>query len=97
MLVLSVKEGEYIKIGDNITVRAWHNGTAMRIAVDAPKELLILRGELLERSEEQHEKTALGGRVAKKVAVPTEAARSKPTKVLTAPNRASSGTAKATK
>jgi carbon storage regulator CsrA len=65
MLVLSVKEGEYIKIGDDITVRAWHNGTAMRLAVDAPKELLIIRGELLERSEEQHEKTAPGVKAAK--------------------------------
>jgi carbon storage regulator CsrA len=48
MLVLSVNDGEDVQIGDNITVRVWRNPDgAMRLAIDAPKELLILRGELL--------------------------------------------------
>jgi len=47
MLVLSRKTGETIHIGDaiRITVASLH-GNRVRIAIDAPEEVLILRGEL---------------------------------------------------
>jgi carbon storage regulator CsrA len=52
MLVLSRKRGETIQIGDRITitvVRADRN--RIRIGIDAPEELRILRGELDQWSE----------------------------------------------
>lgn len=47
MLVLSRKVGEKIFVGDQIvitTVRA--NGGAVRIGIEAPEEMLIIRSEL---------------------------------------------------
>jgi carbon storage regulator CsrA len=52
MLVLSRKRGETIQIGDRITitvVRADRN--RIKIGIDAPEELRILRGELGQWSE----------------------------------------------
>jgi carbon storage regulator len=47
MLVLSRKIGEYIQIGDGVvvTVREMRGGR-VRLAVEAPQEVLVLRGEL---------------------------------------------------
>ncbi len=47
MLVLSRKVGEKIVIGDNIIVTVEQvSGSKVRISVDAPNDVLILRGEL---------------------------------------------------
>lgn len=48
MLVLSRKPGEVIHIGDGITITVveFRDGK-VRIGVDAPKETLVLRGELM--------------------------------------------------
>ncbi len=47
MLVLSRKAGETIHIGEDICITvATVQGNRVRIAVDAPEEVLILRGEL---------------------------------------------------
>jgi carbon storage regulator len=47
MLVLSRKAGETIHIGEDIRITvATVHGNRVRIAVEAPEEVLILRGEL---------------------------------------------------
>jgi carbon storage regulator len=47
MLVLTRREGETIKIADNITVTLQRiKGNAVRVSVEAPREVKVLRGEL---------------------------------------------------
>ncbi len=49
MLVLSRKIDETITIGENIQITITAiRGRQVRIAIDAPEELTILRGELLQ-------------------------------------------------
>ena len=51
MLSLQLKSGEYITIGDDIVVQIFEQpGSSFRVAVKAPRELTILRGEVHERS-----------------------------------------------
>ncbi len=48
MLVLSRKATEKIQIGDNITLTIIQvKGKTVRIGIDAPKEVIVRRGELL--------------------------------------------------
>lgn len=48
MLVLSRKVNETIKIGDDIEIRVLEvKGDTVRIGIEAPKSIDILRGELL--------------------------------------------------
>lgn len=51
MLVLGRKPGEYVMIGDNIKVKVVkaENGD-LRLAIDAPKEVKITRGEVWEEA-----------------------------------------------
>ena len=51
MLMLSRKYGEQIMVGDDIciTIGEIVNGHVVRIGIDAPKEVLILRKELYEK------------------------------------------------
>ena len=47
MLVLSRKEGEEIRIGDSVTITVVRMaGDKVRIGINAPQEMLVLRGEL---------------------------------------------------
>jgi len=49
MLVLTRKTGEQIKIGDNIVVTILEvNGNQVRVGIDAPREVPVVRTELLE-------------------------------------------------
>ena len=49
MLVLSRKNGERIHIGDNIFIEVRRvAGSRVTLAVNAPRDLRVLRGELLE-------------------------------------------------
>lgn len=49
MLILQRKPGESVRIGDNITVSIVSvDSGRVRIAIDAPTEIPILRSELLE-------------------------------------------------
>ncbi|GCD09015.1 carbon storage regulator [Clostridium tagluense] len=52
MLVLGRKPGEYIMIGDNIKVKVVksENGD-LRLAIDAPREVTITRGEVWEEQQ----------------------------------------------
>lgn len=53
MLVLSRKPNETIKIGDDIEVRIIEvKGDTVRIGIEAPKSVEILRGELVESISE---------------------------------------------
>ena len=51
MLSLYLKDGEYLTIGDEIVVQVFTNST-IRLSVKAPKDMTILRGEVLERNGE---------------------------------------------
>ncbi|MGN7407814.1 carbon storage regulator CsrA [Sporosarcina sp. SAFN-010] len=55
MLVLSRKPNETIKIGDQIEVRIIEvKGDAIRIGIEAPKSVEILRGELVQSISENN-------------------------------------------
>ena len=48
MLILQRKAGESLVIGDDITVRVISvDGTRVRLAIDAPEDIPILRSELI--------------------------------------------------
>ncbi len=50
MLVLSRKEKEVIKIGEEITITLLRiDGNKVRIGIDAPKDIRVIRGELKEK------------------------------------------------
>lgn len=52
MLVLGRKPGEYIVIGDNIKVKVVKSDNGdLRLAVDAPKDVKITRGEVWEEQQ----------------------------------------------
>jgi carbon storage regulator len=59
MLVLSRKPGEKLVIGDTVTltVLSCNNGR-IRLALAAPEDIRILRGELLDRQEKIGEGTS---------------------------------------
>ncbi len=47
MLVLTRKQNEKIRIGENITITVIRmKGKAVRLGIDAPKNVNVLRGEL---------------------------------------------------
>jgi carbon storage regulator len=49
MLVLTRKAGEKIRIGDNITITVCElEGNKVRIAIEAPRHIRILRNELVD-------------------------------------------------
>ena len=61
MLVLSRKLGEKIHIGDNISVEVRRvAGNRVTLAIDAPKEIRILRGELKAATETFQEPVVTG-------------------------------------
>lgn len=51
MLFLRLKSGEYLTIGEDIAIQVFpESGAAVRVAINAPKDVDILRGEVRERS-----------------------------------------------
>lgn len=53
MLVVSRKRTETIHIGPDIVVKITSLGrNVVRIGIDAPKDMVIMRGELLEKDKE---------------------------------------------
>lgn len=54
MLVLTRKEGEKIRIGDDIVVTVVRTGNdKVRLGIEAPSETVILRSELQETKKEE--------------------------------------------
>ncbi len=71
MLSLQLKSGEYLTIGDQIAVQIFEQGNStFRVAVKAPREIPILRGEVRERTEARPD-----GLRAKRPKSPTERQR----------------------
>ncbi|MFD0944659.1 carbon storage regulator CsrA [Savagea faecisuis] len=55
MLVLARKKGETIQIGDNITLKVIDiSGDTVRLGIDAPKSVELVRGELLEQLTDEN-------------------------------------------
>lgn len=56
MLVLGRKPGEYVMIGQDVMVKVIKSEDGdLRLAIDAPRSVNIVRGELYERqTKEQH-------------------------------------------
>ena len=48
ILPLQLKDGEYLTIGEDIVLQVFTN-SAIRVSVKVPKNMPILRGEVLER------------------------------------------------
>ena len=61
MLLLQMRPGEYLTIGEDIAVQVFHGpGTRIRVAVKAPKDIAILRGEVRERNGEARPEGLIG-------------------------------------
>lgn len=61
MLFLQLKSGEYLTIGEDIAVQVFQEtGDRIRVAVSAPRDLTILRGEVRERNGVQRPNGLLG-------------------------------------
>ncbi|KGN03430.1 carbon storage regulator [Clostridium novyi A str. 4570] len=57
MLVVKRKKGESILIGDDIEITIVNlESGAVKVAIDAPKEITILRKELYKEVEEENKK-----------------------------------------
>ncbi len=51
MLFLQLKTGEYMTIGDNVVVQLNEvSGNRCKLMIEAPREVPVMRGELLERA-----------------------------------------------
>ncbi len=50
MLALSVREGDYVTIGDDIVVQVLKAGSVFRLAIDAPRSMAIERAKVRESS-----------------------------------------------
>ena len=51
MLSLMLKDGEYLTIGEDIVIQVFANST-IKLAIRAPRDMTVLRGEVLERNGE---------------------------------------------
>lgn len=61
MLFLQLKSGEYLTIGEDIAIQVFQEtGDRIRVAVSAPRDLTILRGEVRERNGAQRPNGLLG-------------------------------------
>jgi carbon storage regulator len=59
MLVISRKVGEKLRVGDSITFTILSvSGDKVAVGIDAPREIAILRGELVETIESNRESSA---------------------------------------
>ncbi|GFN35860.1 carbon storage regulator [Tepidimicrobium xylanilyticum] len=54
MLVIGRRPGQYVVINDNIIVKVVRSDEGdLRLAIDAPRDIKIIRGELYEREKLQ--------------------------------------------
>jgi carbon storage regulator len=67
MLILSRKVGERIQLGDHITVTLVKvSGNTVRLGIDAPPGMTVVRQELLERSTDSPREAARAEEAAAK-------------------------------
>ena len=57
MLVLSRKKGEQLIISDNIIITVLEIGNELKLGIDAPKKVKIVRKELLDSVKETNQKS----------------------------------------
>ena len=63
MLSLQLRTGEYLTIGDNIVVQLGDASSSQcKLMIDAPREIPVVRGEVLERSGAQRPECVMGPR-----------------------------------
>ena len=61
MLFLQMKTGDYLTIGEDITIQFFpDSSTRVRVAINAPKDLTILRGDVRERNGAERPKGLIG-------------------------------------
>ena len=65
MLSLNLKDGEYLTIGEDIVIQVFTNST-IRVSVQAPRDLTVLRGTVLERNGEDRPDSVYDPKYAKK-------------------------------
>ena len=65
MLSLQLKDGEYLTIGEDIVIQVFTNST-IKLAIQAPKEMTVLRGEVLERNGENRPDCVFDSKPTKK-------------------------------
>ena len=66
MLALTRKIGERIVIGDNIVITIVNiHGDNIRLAIDAPKEIKIYRGEIYDSIVAENKQAAVASQVGK--------------------------------
>lgn len=62
MLCLSLNQGEYITIGEDVVVQLDHvTGDRCKLVIHAPREIPVLRGEVLERTGGQRPQCVYDG------------------------------------
>ena len=59
MLSLQLKDGEYLTIGEDIVIQVFTNSN-VKLAIQAPREIPIVRGEVLEREGENRPDCVFG-------------------------------------
>ena len=71
MLSLTLNQGDYMTIGDNIIVQLGRvSGDRCKLTVHAPREVPVLRGEVLERSGGERPDCVLNADYWRKTEVP---------------------------
>jgi carbon storage regulator len=61
MLILTRKVGESINVGDNIVIKVVESGRgSVRIGIEAPREITVLRQEVFESIQRENIKSAKG-------------------------------------
>ena len=60
MLMLQLRTGEYITISDNVVVQVSEiSGERCKLMIEAPREIPVVRGELLERAGQERPECVL--------------------------------------
>ncbi len=63
MLVLQLRTGEYMTIGDDVVIQVNDvSGDRCKLVIKAPREIPVIRGELLERSGAKRPECVMGSR-----------------------------------
>lgn len=77
MLVLKRKEGQSIVVGGNIIIKVHKiEGRSVKLAIEAPKEISILRTELIEKSVEKTKQSILSEDIKKFLEIGTKTNKS---------------------